>query len=81
MKFERERIDNDLKTKGYYNFNPDFLIFEADTNRYNNRKFDLFLRLKSQVPERSVIPYQIDSITVYPNYTLVILQRWQHPRM
>lgn len=71
MKFERERIDNDLKTKGYYNFNPDFLIFEADTNRYNNRKFDLFLRLKSQVPERSVIPYQIDSITVYPpNYTL-----------
>ncbi|MBC6997264.1 BamA/TamA family outer membrane protein [Cytophaga sp. FL35] len=70
MKFERERIDNDLKTKGYYNFNPDFLIFEADTNRYDNRKFDLFLRLKSQVPERSVIPYQIDSITVYPNYTL-----------
>ncbi|MBG47617.1 MAG: hypothetical protein CML05_04935 [Pseudozobellia sp.] len=70
MKFERERIDNELKKKGYYNFNPDFLIFEADTNRYDNRKFDLFLRLKSQVPERSIIPYEIDSITVYPNYTL-----------
>lgn len=70
MKFERQRIDNELKQKGYYNFNPDFLIFEADTNRYDNRKFDLSLRLKSQVPERYVIPYAIDSITVYPNYTV-----------
>ena len=70
MKFERERIDVELKQKGYYNFNPDFLIFEADTNRYDNRKFDLFLRLKAQVPPKSVIPYTIDSITVYPNYTI-----------
>ncbi|NNE75553.1 MAG: hypothetical protein HKN31_00595, partial [Pricia sp.] len=70
MKYERERIDNELKQKGYYNFNPDFLIFEADTNQYDNRKFDLFLRLKKQVPQKSVIPYTIDSITVYPKYTL-----------
>ena len=70
LKFERERIDNELKQRGYYNFNPDFLVFEADTNQYNNRKFDLFLRLKSQTPPKSVIPYEIDSITVYPNYTV-----------
>lgn len=70
LKFERERIDKELKQRGYYNFNPDFLIFEADTNRYDNRKFDLFLRLKSQVPTKSVIPYEIDSITVYPNYSI-----------
>ena len=70
LKFERERIDNDLKQKGYYNFNPDFLIFEADTNQYDNRRFDLFLRLKNQTPEKSTIPYLIDSITVYPNYSI-----------
>ncbi len=70
MKFERERIDAALKQQGYYNFNPDFLIFEADTNRYDNKKFDLFLRLKKGAPGRSVIPYVIDSITVYPNYTI-----------
>ena len=70
MKFERERIDKALKQRGYYNFNPDFLIFEADTNRYDNKKFDLFLRLKKNTPGRSVIPYTIDSITVYPNYTI-----------
>lgn len=70
MKYERERIDAAMKQRGYYNFNPDFLIFEADTNRYDNRKFDLFLRLKTNTPSRSVIPYAIDSITVHPNYTV-----------
>jgi len=70
MKFERERIDVALKQKGYYNFNPDFLIFEADTNQYDNKKFDLFLRLKKNVPLKSIVPYTIDSITVYPNYSI-----------
>ncbi|QCX02036.1 hypothetical protein FGM00_18655 [Aggregatimonas sangjinii] len=70
MKFERERIDVALKQRGYYNFNPDFLIFEADTNRYDNKKFDLFLRLKKGTPSKSIIPYAIDSITVYPNYSI-----------
>ncbi|WP_276165340.1 BamA/TamA family outer membrane protein [Zobellia alginiliquefaciens] len=70
LKYERERIDSHLKNKGYYNFNPDFLIFEADTNRYENKKFDLFLRLKKGTPQKSVIPYTIDSIAVYPNYSI-----------
>ncbi|HEA22868.1 MAG TPA: hypothetical protein ENH87_18390 [Pricia antarctica] len=70
LKFERERIDVAMKQRGYYNFNPDFLIFEADTNRYDNKKFDLFLRLKEGTPSRSVIPYTIDSITVHPNYSI-----------
>ena len=70
MKFERERIDLALKKEGYYNFNPDFLIFEADTNGYDNKKFDLFLRLKKDTPKKSIVPYSIDSITVYPNYSI-----------
>ncbi len=70
MKYERERIDHELKQKGYYNFNPDFLIFEVDTNRYDTKKFDLFLRLKKNVPKKSLIPYIIDSISVYPNFSI-----------
>ncbi|WP_455429704.1 translocation and assembly module lipoprotein TamL [Muriicola jejuensis] len=70
MKLERERIDKELKQRGYYNFNEEFLIFEADTNAYDTRKFDLFLRLKKSTPPRSIIPYTIDAITVYPNYTI-----------
>ncbi|GAA4106812.1 BamA/TamA family outer membrane protein [Aquimarina addita] len=70
MKFERERIDRELKQIGYYNFNPDFLIFEADTNRYRNKRFDLFLRLKKDTPTRAMVPYTIDSIIVYPNHNV-----------
>ena len=70
MNAERERIDRSLKETGYYNFNPDFLIFEADTNQYANKRFDLFLRLKKYTPPRAIIPYKIDSVTVYANYTI-----------
>lgn len=68
MKQERQRIDSDLKMDGYYNFNPDFLIFEADTNQYDKKRFDLFLRLKTDVPERSLVPYRISKVNVYANY-------------
>lgn len=70
LKAERARLNNGLKQKGFYNSQEDLLIFEADTNQYKNRKFDLFLRLKKDVPARASIPYTIDSITVYPNYTI-----------
>ncbi|MEQ8471467.1 MAG: BamA/TamA family outer membrane protein [Marinoscillum sp.] len=70
MKAERERIDTYLKDKGYYNFNSSFLLFEADTNYYEEPKFDLYLRLKNNVPHSSTIPYRIKSIQVFPNYSL-----------
>ncbi|TDT46804.1 outer membrane protein assembly factor BamA [Maribacter spongiicola] len=70
LKAERARLNNGLKQKGFYNSQEDLLIFEADTNQYNNKKFDLFLRLKRDVPARASIPYTIDSITVYPNYSI-----------
>ncbi|WP_439132855.1 BamA/TamA family outer membrane protein [Polaribacter sp.] len=70
FKFERQRIDSELKKKGYYNFNSSFLIFEADTNQYDDKKFDLFLKLKAKVPRKSTIPYVLKNINVYPNYNL-----------
>lgn len=68
MKLERLRIDAELKKRGYYNFNENFLIFEADTNKYENKNFDLFLKLKNAVPEKSIVPYRISKINIYPNY-------------
>ncbi|MGJ8745347.1 BamA/TamA family outer membrane protein [Polaribacter sp.] len=72
LKLERERLDTALKNKGYYNFNPGFLLFEADTNQYknNSKKFDLFLKLKAQVPKKATVPYKIKQINVFPNYNL-----------
>ncbi|WP_158840772.1 translocation and assembly module lipoprotein TamL [Polaribacter sp. L3A8] len=70
LKLERQRLDTELKNKGYYNFNSEFLLFEADTNRYKSKKFDLFLTLKANVPKKATVPYQIKNINVYPNYNL-----------
>ncbi|WP_316928949.1 hypothetical protein [Aquimarina agarivorans] len=70
LKLERERIDKNLKKKGYYNFSPEFLVFEADTNQYNNKRFDLYLKLKQGVPSKAIKPYKISEINVFPNYTV-----------
>ena len=72
LKEERERINEHLKSKGYYNFNSDFLIFEADTNQYKDRRYDLFVRLKKDVPQKSLLPYTLNEINVYPDYSLDI---------
>jgi len=70
LKNERTRIERALKDLGYYNFGADLMIFEADTNQYEDRSFDLYLRLKSNIPEKAIYPYSIRDITVWPNYAL-----------
>jgi outer membrane protein insertion porin family len=70
LKKERERIDEDLKSKGYYNFGGDMLIFEADTNQYEDRRYDLYLRLKNNAPSKSLFPYTLENINVFPNYNV-----------
>ena len=70
LKNERVRIDLNLKQKGYYNFSPGLLIFEADTNQYSNKRFDLFLRLKKDVPKSTVVPYKITKVNIFPNYVI-----------
>ncbi|WP_027395085.1 BamA/TamA family outer membrane protein [Aquimarina latercula] len=70
LKIERERIDARLKARGYYNFNADFLIFELDTNQYKTKRFDLYVRLKNNVPQKALIPYKLDTVNVFPNYTI-----------
>lgn len=70
MKRELQRIDFNLKNKGYYNFDDSFLIFEADTNRYDRKRFDLYLKLKNAVPKKSIIPYKIAKVNIYPNYDI-----------
>jgi len=71
LKKERERIDKLLKKQGYYNFSGEYLLFEADTNvSASARKFNLFLRLKKDVPDKSIVPYEITRINVFPNYSI-----------
>lgn len=66
---ERDRLDLVLKTRGYYFFNPDYLMAYADTT-VGNRKVHLYLNIKKTTPEDAKHAYKIKSITIFPNYTL-----------
>ncbi len=67
---ERERLDIKLKTKGYYYFNPDYIMVYADST-IGNYEVDLYLNIKSTTPEPAKHAFTINRITVFPNYTLL----------
>lgn len=69
IKQERERIDQRLKNKGYYYFNPDFLLVQVDST-VGNHEVDLIVKVKEETPERARKVYRINDIYVYPNYSL-----------
>lgn len=66
---ERERIDNDLKNKGYYYFNADNLLVEVDSS-IGNHKVDMYVTIKPTTTSEAKSPQRIGNIFVYPNYTL-----------
>jgi len=64
---ERERIDHELKNKGYYFFSPDNLLVEVDSSA-NRHRVDMFLTLKPETPEKARQPYRIGNVFVFPNH-------------
>ncbi len=66
---ERERIDNDLKEKGYFFFNPDFLLMQVDSTIGNNEA-NVYVKIKDLTPIEGLKPYHINEINIYPNYNI-----------
>lgn len=66
---ERLRIDAILKNKGYFFFNPDYLLFEADST---SSDFDVKLKLtlKEDVPASALKAFRIGNVVVNQNYSL-----------
>ncbi len=69
LKTERIRIDNLLKNKGYFYFNPDFLVFKADTSDLN-QNVTLRLTLKEDIPEEALSVYKISNVYIDQDYSL-----------
>ena len=67
---ERSRLDLRLKTKGYYFFNPDYIMAYADST-VGKRQVDLFLNVKKSTPANAKHTYTINQIMIFPNYTLL----------
>jgi hypothetical protein len=64
---ERQRIDQFLKTKGYYYFSPDYLIMEVDST-IGEHKVNLYLQPKLTTPQTALKQYYINEIYVYADY-------------
>ena len=69
IKGERIRIDAVLKEEGYYYFNPDLLLLDADST-IGNHKVNMYLTLKNNTPAVARKPYIIDNVFIYPNYRI-----------
>ena len=61
---ERVRIDSRLKNRGFYYFNPDYLLIDLDT-AVGNHQVDMFMRLKDEMPDPAREVYHIDTVTAY----------------
>ena len=69
IKDERNRIDERLKEKGYFFFNPDYLIIKVDST-VGTYEVDLRIRIKENIPEKAKKVYTINNIYIYPDYSL-----------
>jgi outer membrane protein insertion porin family len=69
VRSERSRIDAELKNRGYYLFNPNFLIYRLDSASGNNR-VNLYLHLKPDIPTAATQPLRIRNFTLYDDYGL-----------
>ncbi len=69
LKAERIRLDILLKNNGYFYFNPDYLLFKADTSELkHNVRFKL--TLKDSVPKNALIAYRINNVYIDQEYSL-----------
>ncbi len=66
---ERIRVDNFLKRRGFYFFNPDYLIMRVDSTVGEN-KVDIFVDIKNETPAQARKRYYINNIFIYPDFQL-----------
>ncbi len=69
LREERERIDVELKNRGFFYFNSEYIRFRADSTIGNN-KVNLYLTIRDDAPVRAHNKYRIENIYVYPDYAL-----------
>ncbi|KIC03111.1 surface antigen (D15) [Flavobacterium sp. JRM] len=70
IKSERERIDSRLKEKGYYYFNPDYILAQVDSTK-GDYEVNIKLKIKGETPAKAKIAYKINDIVVYPNFSIL----------
>lgn len=66
---ERSRLNDYAKEKGYFYFSDKFIIYKVDST-IGNRKMNVYMQVKKQMPNLARKPYRIRNIFLYPNYKM-----------
>ncbi len=69
IKGERLRIDAYLKERGFFYFNPDFLIVQVDSTE-GESLVDMVVSVKQETPADARQAYLIDDVYIYTNYNI-----------
>lgn len=79
IKAERQRIDDGLKDRGFYYFNPDNIIVQADSTVSKKKNdVELIVKLKDNTPQLAKEQFTIDKVIVFPNYNLRDVKRGKY---
>jgi outer membrane protein assembly factor BamA len=65
---ERVRIDQRLKNRGYYYFNPSYLLFQVDSTL--NGQVAIHYRVVANAPAKATQPYWLKTIRLDTDYSL-----------
>ena len=69
LKDERGRIDEKLKNEGFFYFSGDYILFRIDST-IGDKKLDVFVTTKPEIPEKAYRIYTLNEIYVHTNYSL-----------
>jgi len=69
IKDERTRIDSRLKQRGYYYFNPNFLLADIDST-VGQHQVDIKMTIKDEMPDKAKQVYRINKVTVFAEYDI-----------
>ena len=65
---ERVRIDLALKNKGYYYFNPNYILFQVDST--HDGQVSVHYKVKADAPAKATRPYWLHTISLNTDYVL-----------
>ncbi len=68
---ERYRLAAILNNNGYYKFGKDFIFYQVDTSRTDERKLDVNLLIKNRDDTSYHNVYLINKITIRPDYSII----------
>lgn len=67
LKAERIRIDEVLKNRGFYRFNPDYILMRVDST-IGNHGVDVYVTLKNETPDAALKPWVLNNMYIFPNH-------------